>query len=142
VDDNTDVPRPTAATTSRPPERYGDVRPPWHRVAARTAAGVVLVGGLAWVVWAGLAQADRDVRWDDVGFSISGSSAVDVTFDVIKDPDTTAVCRLEALNRQFAVVGVVDVEVGPSPDRVVRLTETVQTQEQAVTGVVRTCTVP
>jgi hypothetical protein len=102
----------------------------------------VLVGGLAWVVWAGLAQADRDVRWDDVGFSISGSSAVDVTFDVIKDPDTTAVCRLEALNRQFAVVGVVDVEVGPSPDRVVRLTETVQTQEQAVTGVVRTCTVP
>jgi hypothetical protein len=141
VDDDTDAPRP-AATTSRPPDRYGDVRPPWHRAAARAAAGALLVGGLAWVVWAGLAQADRDVRWNDVGFSISGSSAVDVTFDVIMDPGTTAVCRLEALNRQFAVVGVAEVDVGPSPERVVRLTETVRTQEQAVTGVVRTCAVP
>ena len=130
---------PAGPAPSRPADRYGDVRPPWHRLTARALAGAVVLAGLAWVVWAGLHQADRDVRWDDVGFSVSGPTGVDVTFDVIKDPDATAVCRLEALNAQYAVVGVAEVEVGPAPDRVVRRTEQVRTQERPVTGLVKTC---
>jgi Domain of unknown function (DUF4307) len=144
VDDDTDTaPRRTGASRAgprvRPAGRYGDVVPPWHRTAARLLALVAAAVALGWVVWAGLHQADRDVRWDDVGFRVTGDSEVMVTFDVIKDPDATVTCRLEAMNRQYAVVGVAQVKVGPSAARVTRHREPVLTQERAVTGVVKQC---
>ena len=123
----------------RPADRYGGATPPWHRSVARLLTTLVVLAALAWVVWAGLHQGNRAVRWDDVGFRITGDSQVLVTFDVIKDPATTVTCRLEALNDKFAVVGVAHVEVGPSAGDVSRQTAPVTTQEQAVTGVVRRC---
>ena len=123
----------------RPADRYGDGAQPWHRSGARVLTAVLVVAALAWVVWAGLHQSNRAVRWNDVGFRISGDSQVLVTFDVVKEPAATVTCRLEALNARFAVVGVAHVEVGPSADDVNRQTAPVTTQEQAVTGVVRRC---
>ena len=123
----------------RPADRYGDATPPWHRSVARLLTTVLILAGLAWVVWAGLHQSNRAVRWDDVGFRITGNSQVLVTFDVVKDPAATVTCRLEALNQSFAVVGVAKVEVGPSADDVSRQTAPVTTQELAVTGVVKRC---
>lgn len=131
-----------SASRVRPPDRYGDVRPPWHRHAARAAAVAGTTAAMAWVVWAGIGSADRDVRWSDVGFEVTGPSQVVVTFDVVKDPGTTATCRLEAMNARFAVIGVAEVKVAEADERAVRLARPVATQERAVTGVVKSCTVP
>lgn len=133
-----DQPRP-ATPAVRPPERYGDIRPPWHRTAARLLAAAVIVAGLGWVVWAGLHQANRDVRWDEVGFSVVDDSRVDLTFDVIKDPQASATCRLEALNVAYAVVGVTQVDVGPAEGRTSRQSAPIVTQERAVSAVVKHC---
>ncbi|MFP5347999.1 MAG: DUF4307 domain-containing protein [Actinomycetes bacterium] len=141
VDDDTGAAQPGVTRAPRPPQRYGDVRPPWHRGAARALAGVAVVAGLAWVVWAGLHQAQRDVSWEDVGFSITGDSQVVVTFDVVKDPQATATCRLEALNVMHAVVGVAQVEIGPTDQKASRHREPVTTQERPVTGIVDHCEV-
>ncbi|MBD3778759.1 MAG: DUF4307 domain-containing protein [Micrococcales bacterium] len=127
-----------AAATPAPPEgRYG--RPPTSRRATRAAVAVLAVLGLAVVVWLGVGQARTPVRWDEVGFRVDGPTSTEVTFDVTKDPDATAVCRVQALSEGYAEVGVRTVEVGPAGTRTQRVTATILTAEQAVTAVVESC---
>jgi hypothetical protein len=123
-----------------PPGRYGSPASPARRRLLLVVAGLAVLAGLAWVVWAGLGQARADVRWSDVGFVIHADTSVDVTYDVGKDPAATAVCALRALDRHKTAVGIAEVTVGPSSERVTRRTDTVRTSAQAVTGVVRECT--
>ncbi|WP_426565896.1 DUF4307 domain-containing protein [Angustibacter sp. McL0619] len=131
-------------TTDRrplPPGRYGRVPSPARRRFALVAGGVAVLAALAWVVWAGLGQAGADVRWSDVGFVIHGDTAVDVTYDVGKDPSATAVCTVRALDRNKTAVGIAQVTVGPSSAKVTRRTDQVRTSAQAVTGLVDHCAV-
>jgi hypothetical protein len=139
----------TDAPAARPPDRYGDLRPSWHRTAARTVAALVAVLGLAYVVWVGIGVADRDVRWQDVGFRLDAGgdgdagSAVEVTFDVTVYEGTTATCTVRALSASYAVVGQVEVPVEVEADRrTVRQRATVLVTEPAVSGGVEECTVP
>lgn len=139
----------TDAPAARPADRYGDLRPSWHRTAARTVTALVAVLGLAYVVWVGIGVADRDVRWQDVGFRLDAGedgdpgSAVEVTFDVTVYEGTTATCTVRALSASYAVVGQVDVPVEVEPDRrTVRQRATVLVTEPAVSGGVEECTVP
>jgi Domain of unknown function (DUF4307) len=128
-------------TTDRrplPPGRYGRVPSPARRRAALVAGGVAVLLALAWVVWAGLGQA-ADVSWSDVGFVIHDDTAVDVTYDVGKDPSATAVCSLRALDRNKTAVGIAQVTVGPSSAKVTGRTDQVRTSAQAVTGLVDHC---
>jgi hypothetical protein len=104
------------------------------------AIALLAVVGLAWVVWAGLGAAQREVRWSEVGYDVVDDTTVEVTFTVVKDPSATAACRLEALNGRYAQVGLTTVEVGPAEQRAVSRTATVRTQERAVTGLVDSCT--
>ncbi len=130
------------APVGRPPERYGDLRPGRPRTLARVLTavfGAVAVGGLA---WAAVGIADRDVRWQDVGFRLEGSDEVAVTFDVTVYEGATATCTLRALNSRYAVVGQVQVPIETGGKRTVRREVDVLTSEQAVTGGVDTCTVP
>ncbi|MGN6301268.1 MAG: DUF4307 domain-containing protein [Angustibacter sp.] len=124
-----------------PPGRYSRPASRRRRAILAVVAGLALVGALAWVVWAGLHQARADVRWSDVGFVIVGDTAVQVTYDVGKDPGATAVCSLRALDVHKTAVGVAEVTVGPTDRRVTRRTDTVRTSAQAVTGTVRECVV-
>jgi hypothetical protein len=124
----------------RPADRYGD-RPPRSRRAVVVTLAPLAAAFMAWVVWAGLGAADRDVRWTDVGFRVVGDDRVEVTFDVVKDPDVSARCTVTALSAGYATVGIATVDVGPAPDRAVRTSTTVRTQERAVTGVVDECQV-
>lgn len=122
---------------TRPADRYGDRtgrRP--GAVVALLVLGAVFVG---WVLWAGVGAADRDVRWSDVGYRIVDATTVEVMFSVVKDPEATAECTLEALDQRFAVVGLATVEVGPAEEQGVRSTGVVRTSEPAVTGVVDSC---
>lgn len=122
-----------------PPGRYG--REPSGRSRALRLAVVAVLGLLAagWLIWTGLHNANRDVRWSDIGYSVRDDGATTVTFDVVKDADRSARCWVHALNRHYAPVGVAEVEIGPAPDTVVRTTANVRTTERAVSGLVREC---
>jgi len=122
----------------RPADRYGD-RPALPRRTVVVALGLVAAVFTSWVVWAGLGAADREVRWEDVGFQVVGADRVEVTFDVIKDPEATARCTVTALSSGYATVGLATVDVGPARERVVRTVTTVRTQQRAVTGIVDEC---
>jgi hypothetical protein len=127
------------ATTARPPAgRYGPE--PDGRSRRRRAIALWLLGalGLAATVWLGL-DPSTSVTWQDVGFRIRGDT-IDVTYEVIRaDPSVAVRCRLEALNVRHAQVGVVTVDVPPATESVVRVTTTVRTSEEPVTGVVDSC---
>ncbi|MGL5857731.1 MAG: DUF4307 domain-containing protein [Angustibacter sp.] len=120
-------------------DRYGP--PPRRRrwLVQVGSLAVLAAVGLAWVVWAGLDLARADVRWTDVGFRVEGDDAVQVTYDVGKAPQATAVCRLHALDRSKSTVGIIEVTVGPSERRVIRRTDRVRTSALAVTGLVDSC---
>ncbi len=130
------------APVSRPPERYGDLRPARHRRLARVLTGVLAVVATGWFIWMAVGISDRDVRWQDVGFRLQSSNEVAVTFDVTVYEGTSATCTIRALNSRYAVVGQVQVPVETGGERTVRREVDVLTSEQAVTGGVDTCTVP
>lgn len=133
-------PTTTPADALRAPAgRYG--AEPTRRSRRRTIAflAVVVLAGLALVVWLGLRSAATPVRWNDVGYALDGATSVQVTFEVIKDPDATAVCRVQALSQSHAEVGVQSVTVGPAGTQVQRVTTTIPTAEQAVTAAVHSC---
>ena len=130
-----------ATSPQLPPGRYGRPMSRGRRLTLVAVAVLAAAGALAWLVWAGLSNARADVRWSDVGFVIVGDTAVQVTYDVGKDPAATAVCSLRALDRHKTAVGVAEVTIGPTERRVTRRTDTVRTSAQAVTGTVRECVV-
>lgn len=139
----------THAPVGRPPERYGDLRPGWHRTMARVLTAVLAVVAVAGIVYVGLSASDRDARWQDVGFRLEAGDAADptdsveVTFDVTVYEGTTATCTVRALSSTYAVVGQIEVPVEVEPDqRTVRRAVTVLVSEPAVSGGVDTCTVP
>lgn len=125
--------------TELPSGRYGRPSTPGRRRAARIAVIALAVVGVAVVVWIGLVQAGKPVRWDEVGFRVDGPTQTELTFDVTKDPDETVTCRVQALSARFAEVGVQTVEVGPAGTRTQRVTATIPTAEEAVSAVVVTC---
>lgn len=123
----------------RPPDRYGDIRSPRRRWLWVVVSCLVAAVGVAWVLWAGLRAAQREVRWSNVGYDVVDDTTVEVTFTVVKDPATTVACWVEALDSAFATVGLTTAEVGPSERRAVTTTVVVRTQQRAVTGVVDRC---
>lgn len=130
------VPTPT----SPPAGRYGTEPTPGSRrrsVLTLWALGIAL---LAVTVWFGLGAARTPVTWQDVGFVLDGADQVDVTYTVSRiDPSVPVQCRVHALNVRYGQVGVRTVDVGPSAERTVRLTTTIATSEDAVTGIVDSC---
>lgn len=130
---------PAPAGSRLPPGRYGPEPTAAARLRARLGVGLLAVVFLTWLFWAAWHQADRDVRWSDVGFDIVGPGATEVTFDVVKDPQATVTCRLRALNRSYAEVGVAEVEVRPAQGSVVRTTQLLRTTEEAVSAGVDRC---
>ena len=129
-------------SVARPPAgRYGPTRAAGRRPAWVVPAGVAALLAAVVLVWLGTSDLRDPVQWQDVGFSIAGPERIDVTFEVTKDPGATVRCAVKALSRSFTEVGVGSVELGPSADRVQRVTVTVATAELAVTGTVDTCAV-
>lgn len=133
------MPRPEQ---TRPAERYGDLRPAWHTTLARVLVATLAVLGLAWTAWAGLQAADRDVRWQDVGFVVLDPGTTQVTFDVSVYEGSTATCTVQALAANYAVVGSRQVQVDVGDRRTVREQVDVLTTSEAVSGQVSGCSIP
>lgn len=105
----------------------------WAWVALGLGA---LVAVTAWFGWA---QANTPVRWQDVGFSVTSSTAASVTYDVYLYTDEPVVCHLQALNASYGEVGVATQEVDPADGRQQRFTTEMATVEEATTALVDFC---
>lgn len=117
-------PEPTAAT--RRLQRWG--------LAALVVVAMLVLG------WVGSGVLRDPVQWKTVGFRVDGPASTQVTFDVTTDPGVGATCRVQALSASYAQVGVLDVEVPPADERTRRVTVTVSTVQEAVSGTVDGCT--
>jgi len=129
----------TPATGPTPPAgRYGPEPDERSRIPWLVTVVLAALVGAVVVAWLGLGALRDPVQWKDIGFVVDGSDAIEVTFDVTKDPGSSATCRVRALSQAFAEVGITQVEVGPGP-RTQRVTVTVPTAELAVSGTVASC---
>lgn len=125
----------------RPPAgRYGpEPTPAARRRRIALVAGALGVGGLGMLGWIGWGVLNDPVQWSPVGYSVRDARSVDVTFDLTADPGTPVRCRVEAQSSAHAQVGLRTVDIEASTERSRRLTVTVATAEQAVTGLVNNC---
>ena len=127
---------------STPPAgRYGSEPTAAVRAWRRAGLVVLILAALAVLAWVGIGTLRDPVQWRDVGYHVTGSTSIDVTFDVTKSTSATATCRVRALSESYAEVGVMDVPVGPGTTSTQRVTVTVPTSQTAVTGTVQTCRV-
>src|SRR5690625_1561872 len=140
-----DTPQPVPDSPRGPQEalasRYGIVDPQKNRITWRIAIAIGAVLFLAIALWAAYNLSRTDVSWNDIGYSVHDAGSVTVDFNVTMEPGTSARCSIEALNANFAQVGLIDVEIPASEKLTTRHSVTVSTQELAVTGIVNTCVV-
>ncbi len=88
--------------------RYGTGRSP---LTVALVALLVVLPFLGWVVWAGLLQADQDVRWSTTGFGDISNTSVTVEFDVYLPAGTDVTCTVRALDSRALEVGRAEVPV-------------------------------
>ena len=129
------------AVSSNLDARYG--RTPGSRL--RDKRVLWIVGGMfalvltAWVVWAGLDGAGPAIETRDIGYSIADENSVSVTFEVSLPPQTPAACAVQALNKDFTVVGWKILDLEPSEQYTRSFTEVVKTTDLSDTGLIYRC---
>lgn len=124
-------------------DRYGikqqkKALPQWFWYAL---AGLALLVSLVFVYWV---QSDRasDPTTRDVGYNIISSDEATGTFELIKNPEDSAVCAIKALNSARAPVGWKEVAIGPASDPHAASTVhtvTLRTLSEATTVTVDSC---
>jgi len=116
--------------------RYGAAQQrPWLSIVALAILGALFLG---WVVWAGVQQADQDVRWRTVGYFTSSDTSVTIEFDVFKPAESTVICLVRALTIDSAEVGRAEVPV-TSPQADANVTYTLSVTERPNTAEVESC---
>lgn len=79
----------------------------WYGLTA-----LAVLCGLALVVWIQSADSGKPVG-RDVGFELTSADEVQITFEVSKRAEDTAVCAVKALDTAGAPVGWKEVAIGP-----------------------------
>lgn len=108
----------------------------WIIGSAGIAASVALV------VWFALSATVGLPSWQTWGYKVVDDRTVTVTFDVNRPGGAPMTCTVEALDRDFGPVGSISVAVPQTETESSRHTATVLTTTRAVTGHVKTCTMP
>ena len=102
--------------------------------------GTVLVTvAVAVTVWFGIEGTKGTVTATDVAFTRE-ERQVTLTFDVDRPVGMVVTCHVKALDKDYATVGSVDVEVPAAGERSTRQTVVIRTTTQAVTATVDQCT--
>jgi hypothetical protein len=113
--------------------RYGTTAPTRRRLLVAAVSLLVLVC-LGWLVWVMLEHGDPEVTSELTGFEVVGEHAASATFTVVRrTPEVEASCLLRASASDHAVVGELNVVVGPGDDERQDLSETVRTERRATT---------
>ena len=101
---------------------------------------VVLIGiGVAWSVWAALAQMDKPITAQLFGYNVTSDHQIELTVEVHRTDGGKAVCSVNAQGLDHSVVGERDVEIPESVEKTVLVKTTVETERRAVTGVLKGC---
>lgn len=128
------------APAPRPPAgRYGPEPTDSTRRLQRLGLAALVVVAMLVLGWIGSGVLRDPVQWQDVGYTVQGPDATQVTFDVTTGAGASATCRVQALSASYAQVGVLDVPVPPADTRTRRVTATIPTVGLAVTAVVQSC---
>lgn len=105
--------------------------------------GVIGVGGgIALAVWFGLAATLGHPNWQTVSYKVVDDRTVTVSFDVTRPAGQPITCLVNALGADFSTVGSIEVKVPQADTDTTREQATVRTTTRAVTGTVKTCTLP
>ena len=120
-------------------DRYGTTTTRPNR--GLVAVVVLLVGAaLAWLVWAMLAHGRPLVQSDTNGFETVDEHTVTTSFTVVRrDADVEADCLLRAYAADHAIVGELNVTVGPGAPTTQTLEEPVRTERAATSAEVIGC---
>jgi hypothetical protein len=139
---------PAPASTSLA-NRYGGQKRALSSKAKRNILIAALAAGVAFMAWISTSNATGSISYKDIGYSTLDATLTEIDFQVTKDPASEAKCAVKAMDSKFAVVGWKVVDIGPNaadagPDgghtsahRVL-----VNTESQAVSGVVDSCWIP
>lgn len=117
-------------------KRYGVRKSNPKRNKVLAIIGVALMTVTA--AWFGFANYSP-LSYQDQGYRVVSEFRTEVDFELTKPKNQTAICSIQALNNQFAQVGWVELEFGPSEFTTLRHTVAVNTTEEAVTGLVHNC---
>ncbi len=109
------------------------------RGIAIAAAALFVAVFAAWIWWGGLLEAPAQFEARDIAHDIISDTEVSITWQLTVQPGTSAKCALQALNKQYSIVGWRIVDVPPSDEHTRRITETVRTAEPAVNGLIYRC---
>lgn len=125
--------------TSRPPDRYGDDQPTWHRTVARALVATLAVLGVAWVVWVGISHGSKPASATVVTYHVVDAGSVDAALDVTTQDGAAAACDLEARSRHHLPVGTATVQIPAAEENTRRVNVTIRTQEESASVVVTAC---
>ena len=118
-------------------ERYGKKRSSnsaRNRVLALVALGLFALSTVA----VGLANWSP-VQATNIGFRVVSQWATELDFELQMPAGAIAECEFEALNNNFAQVGFVTEAFGPFDSGITTHTVSINTFEEAVTALVRSC---
>ncbi|MEU8822481.1 DUF4307 domain-containing protein [Streptomyces sp. NPDC048636] len=114
-----------------PEGRYGRSADARADRTLKIVGAVLGAGLLALVSWFGYAYiTGEDVSGRVLGYKVTGSDAVEVRLEVIKDRDTTGVCTVRTLAKDHAEVGRKDFTFDQREDELVKVV-TVRTTGRA-----------
>lgn len=117
-------------------ERYGRRgrrRLPWIIGGGIAVAAVVAFG---WMTVAGQLNA---VTAQDTGFTLTDAHSVDVRFQYTAPRGSDVVCVVQALDKEFGVVGWKVMQIPASQKHTAAVHVSVPTVAQATTGLVKSC---
>jgi hypothetical protein len=118
-------------------ERYGR-RPRRPRRWQIAVLASLVLGAVAWAVWAGLDHGTKDVTWEVTHFDTHDRDVV-ITFTLHRRTNVPVTCTFRARGRDGALVGEGSLDVPASRRPTVSSVYTLTTTARPVTGEIETC---
>ena len=116
-------------------DRYG-VKPAnrW-----RPVAGVILIVGIVWLLWAGLHHARPEISTSLISFSVTNDREIVIRYEVSRrDQNRELTCTLQARDLDKLIVGQVDDVIAPGAS-LIDHTTAIPTRNLAATASVLRC---
>lgn len=105
----------------------------------RPVAGVILVVGLIWLMWAGLHHARPEISQRLISFTVTDSREIFIRYEATRrDPNRELKCTLVARDIDKLIVGQVD-DVIPAGQGYIDRTTPIPTRNLAATATVLRC---
>jgi cytoskeletal protein RodZ len=101
---------------------------------------VVVVAGLAWLVWAAVVGSNPPVTSRLLGFEVTSATSAKATVQVDRTKSVEASCRLQAKSADFSIVGELTITVPADSPRHQSIPATLTTQRAATSVVLIGCT--